>query len=124
MSLALDLRNAATSVLRDLGKNGTISKTTTGTYDQTTGITSAGTTTAYSIRVALTAYANKDIDGTVILAKDRKAIISASNLLVTPAVGDKIIVSLVQYTIIEVMTIDAGGIALVYIAQVRSVGKA
>ena len=59
-----------------------------GAYDTTTGKVSGGTTISATVRGVFIDYRESDIDGTSILADDRKLLLQARGLAMTPETGD------------------------------------
>lgn len=112
MSFYANLRTSALATLTKFGKSITFSRTVSGGYDPATGGTTGDTTeTATGVGV-LVNYKNIEIDGTTILASDRKIIYSGEE----PQIND----SYSSWRVVAVNPIDpdeSGNI--VYICQVR-----
>lgn len=107
------LRKVARNILLQFGKSITVSREQDGgVYDPVTGTTSAGTTTTITGVGALLSYNRRDIDGTNILATDRKLYFSGNDLNVGDLYGD--------YRVHQVNRIDPDESGTILtIAQVR-----
>lgn len=79
----------------------------------------AGADTEYTITVLLMDYANRERDGTLIQADDRKMYVSAEGLTVTPGPNDKVRVLGDTYDLIRVMPFQPGGVTVFYEVQAR-----
>jgi hypothetical protein len=87
-----------------------------GAYNTTTGAVTGGTTTTASVRGVFVNYMERDIDGTSILADDRKLLLQARGLTVAPETGDTLDNDV---QIISVRTIKAGATVVAYVCQTR-----
>lgn len=120
MSLASDSAAEVLAALQYAGSSMTLTRTTPGAYDNATGATGSASSTNYTIQAVMTNYRDALIDGTLILAGDRKALIAASGLAITPAVGDRIVNGSETSEIVKSSEIAPNGTPVAYIAQVRS----
>lgn len=77
------------------------------------------TTTDTACVVVFDEYADKERDGTLITEKDRKVLIKAGSLGVTPATGDQLVVSSVVYSLANVVQVSPGGTVVLYQAMAR-----
>lgn len=97
----------------------------TGTINRTSGADEStypptpGTVTNYACTLVLVEYSARDRDGTQITARDSKALI-APDAETDPRNGDTLTVAGRTYSIVDVQTIQPGGVALLYECQVRS----
>ena len=87
-----------------------------GAYDTTTGKVSGGTTISATVRGVFIDYRESDIDGTSILADDRKLLLQARGLTMAPETGD-VLDDDVQ--IVSVRTIKSGDTVIAYTCQTR-----
>jgi hypothetical protein len=95
----------------------TLSRTNVGgTYSTTTGKVGSGSTTTATLRGVFVNYEQEDIDGTSVLADDRKLLVQARGLNVAPKKGD-LVAGDVQ--IVSVRTIKAGATTIAYVCQAR-----
>lgn len=97
-ALIADAIQTAFSSLGDLVT--TCTYTTRGAYDPATGSTSAGT--GYSCSAVITTYNAVETDGTLIKATDRKAIVRAASLTVTPTTEGTLTVGTNTYAVVNV----------------------
>ena len=109
-------RATAERLIANFGQSATLTQTAnTGTdYNPTL------TETDYTCTLAVIDYKQSDIDGTVILKDDKKAIISTSGLTVTPTKADKLTIGGVVHDIVEIMPLSPAGIVIIWQAQIRS----
>lgn len=69
--------------------------------------------------VVVTAFKLAEIDGSRVLATDKKALIAAGTTEVTPDPALRLVLNDVEHTIVDVQTIQPAATALLYKAQVR-----
>lgn len=121
MALADDLKEDIAAVLDDpdFGRDVTLTQVSPGIYSATTGGATTPTSLAYVTRGLILGYRDHLVDGTLIKQGDRKGILKAKNLDVTPGVGDKLTVGAVTYTVMHVKPNELGGTEFVYILQLR-----
>lgn len=110
---------AILKLLSRLGNSLTLTKKTTGTYTPGSGISGA-TSTPLPATGKIIEYDDKFKDGSLIQASDRKAIIAASGLAVSPQINDQIIEDAVTYNIVRVQKIKRASIVVAYVCQVRA----
>lgn len=87
-----------------------------GTYNTTTGTITGGSTTTATGRGVFINYVEQDIDGTSILADDRKLLLQALGLSVVPETGDSVDD---EVQIVSVRTIQSGATIIAYVCQTR-----
>ena len=87
-----------------------------GTYNTTTGIMSGGTTTTETVRGMFINYKEEEVDGTSIVADDRKLILQALGMTMVPDTGDLVDD---EVRILDVRKIQSGAIVIAYICQTR-----
>jgi hypothetical protein len=87
-----------------------------GTYDTTTGTVTGGATSTATIRGVFIDYNEQDIDGTNVLADDRKLLVQADGLTLVPEVGDFVDD---EVRIERVRKIQSGATVIAYICQTR-----
>lgn len=111
-------RSVATAqrLIANFGQAATLRrKTLTGTaYDPTVA------TTDYDCTVVVENYRYFEVDGTRILAKDKKVFLSTAGLTITPAVGDQILIESIVHQIINLMPLSPGGTVVMYELQARA----
>jgi hypothetical protein len=123
MSLYTRLRNTANRMLKGKGQTITLKKQTPGAYNVSTGAATV-TETTQNAWGAVFDYGAKQIDGTLITAKDKNLLLSAFTtagaLLTAPVLNDKVVIGGVTYTIKEPLkTIAPGGTTVIYDCNIR-----
>ncbi|UXN66575.1 hypothetical protein N8E89_26170 (plasmid) [Phyllobacterium sp. A18/5-2] len=76
--------------------------------------------TAHTCTMAVLKFDNKDIDGTLIKASDKKVYIAPKGLSVVPATTDKPIIGAVSHTVVRVMPLNPAGINVYFEVQARA----
>lgn len=112
-AIALKAARAAGAV-RDV----TLKKTAQGSYSTAT-LASTGTSTDYAAKAVLWEYELREIDGSVIRRGDKRYIVFADGLSVSPAPRDRLTDGSETYEVIAVDTVPAGDNTAIYIAQAR-----
>jgi hypothetical protein len=87
-----------------------------GSYSTATGKVSGGDTLLEDVRGVFIDYRESDIDGTSILADDRKLLLQARDMTMIPAPGD-VVGDDVQ--VVSVRTIKSGNTIVAYTCQTR-----
>lgn len=110
--------NTAYNLLTRFGTTLTLKKQVDGSY--TPGGTIATTTTSYSVKGVILDYDERQREGGLVMAGDRKVIVSAKNLAYTPVQEDLITISGEDWKIISVKTLSPdGSTAIIHELQVR-----
>ncbi len=110
----------AQRLLTKFGQSATLRQTSTiggDPWDPGSGTT---TTTDTTITAAVLDYANGEIDGTLILASDRKVYVAASDLAVTPAPADVLIIGSDQLSVVNVKPLSPAGTTVYWEVQCRA----
>ena len=123
MSLGSDISSEVLSVLSVYGRGMTLGVVDEGEYSDDDATVSGGGVTPYDFTGLMMTYDDRDIDGTRIRADDRRCIIAASGLAVTPDIGDRVTAGPNTYVIVYVRTYELSGVNLCYVAQVRTIGR-
>lgn len=110
------LRDDADAILDEFGTAATLRQRATSGADAWNP-TVSNTDTACV--VVFDEYSDRERDGTLITEKDRKVIIKAGSLGVTPATGDQLVVSSVVYSLMNVKQVSPGGTVIIYEALAR-----
>lgn len=120
MTAPLYARLYATSVrlLRQYGAPATLTRTTEGAYDPATATTPT-VTAPYAADVAVFDYTTDEIDGTLILRTDKKALI-APDVAIVPSPGDALTWEGLVHVLVSVDTVSPAGSPVLYKAQVRA----
>ena len=64
-------------------------------------------------------YANREVDGTRILATDKQVLLAKASLAIEPTTADKLLIGGVEHKLIAVKPISPGGTTILYELQVR-----
>lgn len=104
----LDKFGAAGSIVRDVPGNGPI-------YDP-----GEPTTETYPCTMAVLKFDNKDIDGTLIKATDKKVYVAAKGLSIAPITMDRILIGSVSHTIVRVMPLNPADTSIYFEVQARN----
>lgn len=107
----------ADRLIARFGQSGYIRRTpTTGAaYNPT-----QGTPADHACTFVITDYTSRQIDGTRILAGDKKALVAVGALSITPGTADRLLdPSAPGYKIVEAMPLNPGGTVVMYEMQVR-----
>lgn len=107
------------ALLERRGRPVVITRNTAAAYDPLTDIQSGGATASHSATAAITSYADRYIDGTRIRAGDRRAIVAALGLAITPEPGDRLIDGGKTWEVVHVAEKRSGPTALAYVCQLR-----
>jgi hypothetical protein len=102
-------------LLRDFGSALTLARPGVGTYDPATGKTSTPTATTFTVRGVFINYEDKNVDGTVVRAGDRRLLVSAQGSTTAPAIGDRV----GGLQVVDVRTIAPRGVAVAWACQMR-----
>ena len=76
--------------------------------------------TAHTCTMAVLKFDNKDFDGTLIKASDKKVYIAAKGLLIVPETTDTLLIDGTSHTIIRVMPLNPAGINIYFEVQARA----
>ena len=112
MALADSLGRVATNVIKALGADVTIRYVTAGSYNTTTG-TVTETTSDTAIKGVVDAIAAREVNE-LIKTTDKRLIISANDVATAPSTKDRVVISSVEYQIVQVNTIDQDNTAITH----------
>ena len=110
MSLAKALKKAASASLKKLGGDVTIRQVTAGSYNTTTGAITASTTDT-TIKGALSNVTRNQVND-LIESQDKLLTISAGDLTFVPTTKDRVVISSVEFKIIQVITNEQNNTAV------------
>ena len=102
MSLANALKKAASASLKKLGGDVTIRQVTAGSYNTTTGAITESTSDT-TIKGTLSNVSKSQVND-LIESQDRLLTISAGDLTFVPTTKDRVVISSVEFKIIQVTT--------------------
>ena len=101
MTFYTGLATTATRLLTDKGQTATWAHDNNdGTFNPATGEKTGGTTTAYSAKGALLDFETRRVDGTAVLATDKRFLMQVGS---KPDVSDTITVNSVAYQVIAML---------------------
>jgi len=102
-------------LMRDFGSTLTLTRPGVGAYNPATGKTAAATPTSFTVRGVFVNYEDKNVDGTVVRAGDRRLLVSTQGSSTTPAIGDRVN----GLQVVDVRTIAPRGVAIAWACQMR-----
>ena len=102
MSLAKALKTAASKTLNKLGGDVTIRKVTAGAYNTTTGAITESTSDT-TVKGALTNVNRSEVND-LIESQDKRLIIASKDIDFVPTTKDRVVISGVEFKIIQVVT--------------------
>jgi len=118
MALADSLKKASSKVITKLGADVTIRYVTAGSYNTTTG-TVTETTSDTAIKGVVQGISNREVNE-LIKTTDKRLIISADEVATAPSTKDRVVISSVEYQIIQVNTIDQDNTAITHEMVLRA----
>ena len=118
MGIASSLKKVANKTIMRFGGDIVIKRTTNAEYDSSTGdlIKDTSSTTVQGL---LESVKNQEVND-LISQSDKKLIVSAKDLTFTPTTKDKILISSIEYKIIQIDTDTAQNTDVVYIFYLRT----
>ena len=124
MDFYTKMQATANRMLKGKGQAITLSRQTAGTYDPATGTTPVTVTTQTGYG-AVFDYADKNIDGVLILSGDKQLLLSAVNstgtALTAPEVNDTVTVGMVVMTITRIKTLSPAGTTVLFDINLRGI---
>jgi hypothetical protein len=112
MALASSLQKTASKLMGKFGGALTYRRVASGAYNATTGAITE-TTTDYTVRGVLEDVNKREVNE-LIQANDKRLILAAADLAVTPNTADRVVISTVSHQIIRVQTIEQDNTAITY----------
>ena len=110
MSLAKALKKAASASLKKLGGDVTIRRVTTGSYNTTTGAITESTSDT-TIKGVLSNVTRNQVND-LIESQDKQLTISAGDITFVPTTKDRVVISSVEFKIIQVLTNEQNNTAV------------
>jgi len=110
MSLANALKKAASASLKKLGGDVSIKRFTEGVYDSQSGTFFQNESTV-TIKGVVSNVARNEVND-LIESQDKKVTISAGDLTFTPTTKDRVVISSVEFKIIQVITNEQNNTAV------------
>ena len=118
MSFYVGLKNTATKLLTEKGQAASWThRNNDSTFNPATGQSTGGTTTTYASTGVLLHFQSNRIDGSFVIASDRRFLMSAGS---TPEISDVITVDSIAYQVLAVNPINPAGTAVMYELQLRA----
>lgn len=116
MSVYDDDKAAADEEIAFWGQPATLLRPTTSgpAYNPTEG--SPG---RHSVTIVVDTYRNSEVDGTRVLATDKKVTMAKGSLTIEPAISDTLVIGGVDHAIVEVRPLNPGGSVILYEVQAR-----
>lgn len=117
---ALDtaFRKVSATVMKALGRSGTLRRVSAqASYNTSTG-TATQTTADTTVRAVVTTYAHHKMDGEQIKRGDLNVVIAAASLASAPTTADKWVMDSAEYAIVRVDR-EGGDLPVLYSLQVR-----
>jgi hypothetical protein len=110
MALATSLRKTASKVINRFGGDVTYRQVSGGAYNTTTGaITETETDTA--IKGVVDAVRKQELNE-LVHEQDKKLIIAASDLTITPSLSDRVVISSIVHQIVKINVIEQDNTAI------------
>lgn len=78
-----------------------------------------GTPTSYAVTVVVDTYRNSEVDGTRVLATDKKVTMAKGSLTIEPATSDTLVIGGKEHAIVRVEPLNPGGTLVMWTLQVR-----
>lgn len=117
MSFYSDAAADAKELLTEFGQTATWSQDNNdGALNPATGVTTGGTSTAYSAKGVLLDFQTNRVNGTSVLATDSRFLMEVAN---KPQVGAIITVNAVAYQVIAVQEVNPAGTPVLYEVHLR-----
>ena len=110
MSLAKALKKAASASLKKLGGDVTIRRVTTGSYNTTTGAITESTSD--TIIKGVLSNVTRSQENDLIESQDKQLTISAGDITFAPTTKDRVVISSVEFKIIQVLTNEQNNTAV------------
>jgi len=114
-----DIAEEASCAIADAGTTLTIKRSVSGVTDPITGITTGGTVDLHTVTGVKLRFKNTDIDGTLVKSGDLRILLSVEGLTVIPESTDTIMISGIDWKIIDVKPLEPAEIVVLYELQVR-----
>lgn len=111
--------STASRLIQRFGASVGMSRTVPGAYNPANGAPAAGTTTAQTVQAVVLDYPQKYVDGTLIRAGDRRALVSAVGTT-APLAGDTFTWKSQALVVVSVKELGPAGVAVLYTLQVRT----
>jgi|TARA_R110000782_G_scaffold144434_1_gene237274 hypothetical protein len=118
MSFSTNLLAVSRALIQKYGQSMAIERVAEGAYDPTDGTVAIGTTTNYTVFGAPVDYTSNEVDNTNIRVGDIKVWLEKPTTE-TPLVGDVVTIDSADLRIVDIVTLKAQGLDVVYKLQCR-----
>lgn len=108
-------RATADRLIAKFGQTGAVRRPTATGPDYNPTITTADHTATFAVME----YESNEIDGSRILATDKKVLLKAGSLAVTPNTTDKLVIGGIEHSIVRVEPLAPGGTVVMWTLQCR-----
>jgi len=115
MTVDVMLSRDTARLLQDFGSALALIRPGVGAYTPATGKMAATTPQTFTIQAVFINYEDKNVDGTVVRAGDRRLLVSAQGSSTAPAIGDRV----EGLQIVDVRTIAPRGVPVAWACQMR-----
>jgi hypothetical protein len=112
MALASSLQKTASKLMGKFGGALTYRRVASGTYNASTGAVTE-TATDYSLRGVLQDVNKREVNE-LVQAGDKRLLIAANDLSITPSTADRVVIGAVLHQIIRVETIEQDNTPITY----------
>lgn len=119
MSVATQFQNGAAQILRTFARSLIYTSFTQQTYYPATGVATAPTQTSVAISGGLCTYHERLINGTTILASDRRCLIAGNSITFEPKIGDTVLAGTDLYRVVERFLCEIGNSKVLWDLQLR-----
>jgi hypothetical protein len=109
------LAESVAHLLQEYGSNLTVTRPGAATYNPATGILTSAAATTYTVQGVFINYEDRNVDGTVVRAGDRRLLVSTIGTTGTPQIDDAV----GGLKIVDVRTIAPSGVPIAWACQVR-----
>lgn len=110
-------QSIAISEIANKGQSLTLTRVTTGAFNPATSEITGDSTADETIKAVVTEFKEKQIDGSTVQRGDKLLLVSPD--FDAPTLKDKITISGLEYSIINVDTVSPAGVDILYKIQVR-----
>lgn len=112
-----DMAQTALEIIEEYGVEAAIARHDSGGSTPWNPV--AGGSTEYPCTVIVTYYVDSLLNGSSIKQGDKKIIVAAADLPITPTTTDTITVNGEKYSVVNVKNVAPGGVSLIYEIQAR-----
>ena len=115
MAFYEEMADTASDLIEEFGQAGALRRT----VNSGTAYNPTLTPTDHACTLVVSEYKNFEIDGSRVLATDKKVLLSTAALAIEPVLSDKLLIGGVAHSIVRVMPVSPGGTVVLWELQVR-----